>query len=371
MKYRNYFFKLASILSLIAALLTTMGMGQDANVSDPTLDKAEKPNDPTPHKEKKSEKKEKKITPYGLLFFDFVTEHLDDSEQRETPKFTLKRAYLGIDAKISKKLKAKLQLEYAHNADYSVKKDIVKAAYLNWQAWEFCGMSGSFILGIQGTRLFKYQEKFWGYRYIEKSFMDYFGYEGSADLGLMYQFDYNQLFKLQTYIFNGDSKWENQSIRYGINIAIASKPLSFYTVYNIKADQHTFDVFFGVKWKPFRLGMEYSLLENRRNVRGHREHGFSGYTTVTAVKWLDLLLRYDINFDDSDIDRGSVDSVEKQEHLLIAGIQMTFHRSVKTAITYRLEREDITSTGELGATLAAETLQNPNHQLHLDWQFKF
>ena len=95
--------------------------------------------------------------------------------------FELERSYLGYEYKLNKELSVKGVMDIGKSNDVS---DYQRIAYIKnaMVSWKY----GNFTLngGLISTTQFNFQEKFWGYRYIMKSFQDEYKFGSSADLGL-------------------------------------------------------------------------------------------------------------------------------------------------------------------------------------------
>ena len=87
--------------------------------------------------------------------------------------FELDRSYLGYEYKLGDGLSVKGVMDIGKSSDVSDYQRIayIKNALVSWE-------KGNMTLngGLISTTQFNLQEKFWGYRYIMKSFQDEFRY---------------------------------------------------------------------------------------------------------------------------------------------------------------------------------------------------
>ena len=104
--------------------------------------------------------------------------------------FELERSYLGYQYDFGKGLQVKAVMDAGQSDDVDDYHRIayIKNAQLTWKTgnWTLSG-------GLISTNQFNMQEKFWGYRYIMKSFQDEFKFGSSTDLGLSVAYKFNEL----------------------------------------------------------------------------------------------------------------------------------------------------------------------------------
>ncbi|MFQ6613600.1 MAG: hypothetical protein ACE5D1_02040 [Fidelibacterota bacterium] len=84
------------------------------------------------------------------------------------------------------------------NTSASPRNVYVKYAKIDWNT-DF----GKVVIGLQGMNMFGVQEKTWGYRSVDKSAMDRFGFSHSADLGLGYYRSFGSNLNVSALITNG------------------------------------------------------------------------------------------------------------------------------------------------------------------------
>lgn len=108
----------------------------------------------------------------GKFFADFsLAENDPDSG------FHLKRTYVMLKGALAPDLLFRLTLDQRYEDD----RVFVKHAYLDKAFAQELHLQG----GLIGTPYVPWDEKnFWGYRFVEKSFTDYWGLQSSADLGV-------------------------------------------------------------------------------------------------------------------------------------------------------------------------------------------
>ena len=299
--------------------------------------------------EKTEEEKPKgKVT--GKVFANY---HFDaSSDEEQTSAFELTRAYLGYKYKFNDKFSATILLDAGKGSggsDYSV---FIKNAKLDYKATKWLILSG----GVIGMVHYKVQEKFWGYRYLYKSFADEHKFGSSADLGAMAAMKVAKGLTLDLLVVNGegykklqDPKGKN---RYGVNLVY--KPNSnitlkayYDTMKGIDVDDEdentivsniAFFAGYNIKDK-FRIGAEYNLLkvaETYKNAaKGKDLQGLSFYSTyVINEKWY-VFGRYD-DLSSNALDGETMDwNYSDDGSTIIGGVEFKPTKNVNTSVNYR------------------------------------
>ena len=187
---------------------------------------------------------------------------------------------------------------------------------------------------------FNYQEKFWGYRYIYKSFQDQYKFGSSADLGISASWQIAKWIEADVVIANGEGYKVVQvddGLLYGLGTTI--KPfkgmsLRLYAGLNEGVDDQkdiiNYAMFAGYKHKYFSLGVEYNIMRNNRRVNGQNLYGFSMYASGTINHWLDLYARADGLMSSNDWNK------KNDEVVVIAGAQFKLGKYVKIAPNFRM-----------------------------------
>uniref|UniRef100_UPI003563F8CC hypothetical protein n=1 Tax=Labilibaculum sp. TaxID=2060723 RepID=UPI003563F8CC len=210
----------------------------------------------------------------GKVFFNYHYDMTEGEEQESS--FEIKRAYLGYDYNIAKGFKASITLDVDTNDGGSDYTAYLKKAQLEWTMSPIAKLS----LGMISTIQFKEQEKFWGYRYIMKSFADEFGFESSADVGVKAKFTISDSFTANAIVMNGEGyknlQDEDGKQKVGASLVYAKSGLTA-KVYGAVLSTSVADedgneedvssaslaTFIGYEFSDkFRLGAEYNLLTN-------------------------------------------------------------------------------------------------------------
>ena len=138
--------------------------------------------------------------PFAKVFTNFN----HDNDKNE---FELKRAYLGYSYKIDDNFSTKITFDVGNNSSGSAYTAFLKIASLSWKPMKNTNIN----MGMIGSKNFKFMEKSWGRRYIEKSALDKEKWANSADLGVSLDYKVFDNFTIDGQILNGEGYKKTQS----------------------------------------------------------------------------------------------------------------------------------------------------------------
>ena len=251
--------------------------------------------------------------------------------------FELDRSYVGYQYDLGKGLQIKGVMDIGQSDDVNDYHRIayIKNAQISWK-------TGNLTLngGLISTTQFNMQEKFWGYRYIMKSFQDLYKMGSSADLGISAAYKFTDWLSADAIVVNGEGYkkiQKNDGLMYGWGATLTPvEGLSMRVYYGLnegsddtQADIQNLATFIGYKGKVFSLGAEYNRIWNAKNKEGNDYDGFSIYTSAHLNKKLDAYLRYDRCLDG-----------EGQTGIM-AGLQFKVGKYVKIAPNYRYHHTSV------------------------------
>ena len=269
------------------------------------------------------------------VFGNFHTGFGKDNNDRG---LELDRSYLGYQYDLGKGLQVKAVMDIGQSDDVNDYHRIayIKNAQISWKTGKLT-LTGGLISTIQ----FNMQEKFWGYRYIMKSFQDQYKFGSSADLGISASYKFADWLTADAIVVNGEGYkkiQKNDGLMYGLGATLTPlKGLSMRIYYGLnessdetKKDKQNLATFIGYKGKGFSLGAEYNLYKNDGNVKGNDLTGFSIYGSAQVGKNTELYARYD--------DLSSKDgwNEAKEESAILAGLQFKLSKYVKIAPNFRM-----------------------------------
>ncbi len=269
------------------------------------------------------------------VFGNFHTGFGNNNDDRG---FELDRSYLGYQYDLGKGLQIKGVMDIGQSDDVNDYHRIayIKNAQISWKTGKFT-LTGGLISTIQ----FNMQEKFWGYRYIMKSFQDQYKFGSSADLGISASYKFTDWLTADAIVVNGEGYkkiQKNDGLMYGLGATLTPvEGLSMRIYYglnesadNAKEDKQNLATFIGYKGKAFSLGAEYNLYKNDGNTKGNDLYGFSVYGSAKVCKTTDLYARYDNLSSKDDWNEA------KDESAIIAGLQFKLGKYVKIAPNFRM-----------------------------------
>lgn len=231
--------------------------------------------------------------PFMKIFSNF---HTTFSDGESVSAFELTRIYLGYEYEFSKNFLALANIDVADPGVGGLEMTaFVKNAFIRYKTDQF-----SVLFGLIPTTQFKIQEGFWGYRYIEKSFQDAYGFGSSADLGISLSYQFAGFLSADLIVANGEGykKLEADSVlRTGFGITL--KPTSnltsrvYYDFSSKESTLSTLAFFAGYADDLFSVAAEYNKQMNYDFQKGHDLSGPSFYATIHASKKMKLFARYD------------------------------------------------------------------------------
>ena len=273
--------------------------------------------------------------------------HTGFGHERNDRGFELDRSYLGYQYDLEKGLQIKGVMDIGQSDDVNDYHRIayIKNAQISWTTGNLT-LNGGLISTIQ----FNMQEKFWGYRYIMKSFQDQYKFGNSADLGLSASYKFNNRLSADAIVVNGEGYkkiQKNDGLMYGIGATLTPvEGLSMRVYYGLnEAEDNTMEnkqnlaTFIGYKGKSFSLGGEYNLYKNDGYVKGRDLYGFSIYGTTKLNDNTEVYARYD------NLSSKNNWNEAKEESAILAGMQFKAGKYVKIAPNFRMNIPKMKNTG--------------------------
>lgn len=274
------------------------------------------------------------------IFADF---HVNLNDTSKTTGFGVNRAYFGYNYISEKNFSAKLILNLGSPSDLALGTVKRRYAYFREASIIWSNEKLRMAFGLTDTRIFRYQQAFWGKRYLANTYQSLNGYGYVADLGFALDYKFNDIFSGDITVMNGDGYLELQTDNgvkssVGLNIT-PGKHFVFriYGDYEQKPglEQVTGILFAGYKSKLFTLGAEGSLKTNLDGVTGHHGWGVSATGGINFTKNDEVFIRYD--YSTSIIPDGETEpwNYKKDGTFAIIGVQHTFTPNIKIALDFQ------------------------------------
>ncbi len=252
--------------------------------------------------------------------------------------FELDRSYFGYEYNFGNGLSAKAVMDIGKSSDVSDYQRIgyIKNAMVSWKTGRLT-LNG----GLISTTQFNFQEKFWGYRYIMKSFQDEYKFGNSADLGISVAYKFADWVSADAIIVNGEGYkkiQKNDGLNYGLGVTLTPVKgfqIRLYGGLNEggeegKKNVSNFAAFAGYKNEKFTIGAEYNRMWNTSNVDGADLNGYSIFASGKLSKVTDIYARFDDLYSKNDW------NLSKDESAAILGAQFKLGKYVKIAPNFRM-----------------------------------
>lgn len=257
---------------------------------------------------------------------------------KEQKAFELERTYLGYEHNFANGLSIKgvMDVGKSSNVEDYHRIAYIKNALVQWK-------KGNLTLngGLISTTQFNFQEKFWGYRYIMKSFQDEYKFGSSADLGVSVAYKFGDWLSADAIIVNGEGYKKIQKddgLNYGLGLTLTPLKgwqIRLYGAINEKTEDNQKNIinlsaFTGYKNQRFSIGAEYSLIKNSSFKDKADQSGYSLFASIKLSDNTALYARYDDLFSKDDW------NIAKDESSAIIGAQFKISKYVKIAPNFRI-----------------------------------
>ena len=269
------------------------------------------------------------------VFGNFHTGFGADNDNRG---FELERSYLGYEYNLGKGLSIKgvMDVGRSNQVDDYHRIAYIKNAMISWKRGNLT-LNG----GLIPTTQFNFQEKFWGYRYIMKSFQDEYKFGSSADLGISATYRFADWISADAIIVNGEGYKKIQKkdgLNYGLGLTLTPVKgfqIRLYGGLNESSEEGKKDIvnmaaFVGYKHDKFTIGAEYNQMWNSSYSDNADQSGYSIFASAKLSKLADIYARYD------DLNSKDDWNIEKDESAAIIGAQFKLGKYVKIAPNFRM-----------------------------------
>ena len=264
--------------------------------------------------------------------------HTGFGAENDDRGFELERSYLGYEYKLDKNLTVKGVMDIGKSSDVSDYHHMayIKNAMVSWKTGDLT-LNG----GLISTTQFNFQEKFWGYRYIMKSFQDQYKFGSSADLGISVTYKFADWLSADAIIVNGEGYkkvQKNDGLNYGLGTTLTPAKglqIRLYGGLNESGEQGQENIvnitaFVGYKSNKFAIGAEYNKMWNASYKKGQDQYGYSVFASAKLDKKTEVYARFDDLCSKDDWNKA------KDEQAAILGAQFKLGKYVKMAPNFRM-----------------------------------
>lgn len=288
---------------------------------------------------------EKKFAPKGKVsakvFANYHSTIIGDSITENA--FELERAYIGYKSDFDENWAGEVKLDIGsqNESEYSnfLRYAFFKNAYVKYHTDKL-----NACFGLINVYQHKVQEKFWGYRYIFKSFQDKHKMSTSADIGLSLEYKFNKIVSIDYAITNGEGYKNIQSDKVFKNgVGLTLKPikqlvLRSYFDYIKRDDNDVISLaeFIGFKLEKFRIAAEYNLQLNNK-AKDLDLYGMSAYSTLELTDKFEVFGRFDVLRSNliKDGEGQTPWNIKKDGSAIMGGVQFKPADQVKLSLNYR------------------------------------
>lgn len=278
-----------------------------------------------------------------VILTTFGDLHTGFGEARDDRGFNLDRAYLGYQYNFNNGLELRTVADFGKSSQVGDMQRIgfVKHAWVGWRknGWSVFG-------GLISTTQFKFQEDFWGKRYVMKSFQDEYKFGSSADVGVSAAYKFNKILSVDAIIVNGEGYKKiqiNDGLQYGLGVTLSPfegfylRAYGSYHEATLPTEKGIGNIagFAGYKNDCFSLAAEYNYMWNNKNIEGDHLGGISAYGSVASGKRTQIFARWD------KLDSKNDWNKEKDGMSAMAGVEVKLGK-VKLAPNLRLWMPDDT-----------------------------
>jgi hypothetical protein len=196
--------------------------------------------------------------------------------------------------------------------------------------------------GLIGTELNQQQEKLWKHRYVDKVFVDKYGYAPTNDFGAIGIYRYNNMLTFDVAVTNGEGHKHlpaDSALRFsgGITSYLFDKfILRAYSDIETKDTLQTnFIAVFGYQSEILTAGMEYNMQTNSGGKNDFNRNGVSLYATGNINQKIQLFGRFDLSKSNKPEGYKGNWNSENDGSLIISGVQYQLIENAILSFNYR------------------------------------
>jgi hypothetical protein len=292
--------------------------------------------------------------PIAEIFSDF---HYNINDTTQTTGFGLNRAYFGYNYRPLGDFSATIILNIGSPDDLPPDAKPHRFGFYREASITYSKNDLTLTFGITGTRIYEFQQKFWGKRYIANTFQSLNGYGFTADLGVYGEYKLSPVVRFDMTLMNGEGysniQLDNNLKASGSIIITPDNSLAF-RAYGDIIDlnglwQATLIGFAGIKTDLITFGAEFSYKTNLDLIGGHNAWGISTTGAIKTTKRSELFVRYDRSASIIPPGQNLQWNYPNDGDYLITGIQYTLSDNVRVALDYQgrfpyLHSKQITNT---------------------------
>jgi hypothetical protein len=278
--------------------------------------------------------------PIAEIFTDF---HYIFNDTSRRSGFDMNRAHLGYNFLPGGDFSSTIIINIGSPVDLAEGSTPRRYAFFREASIAYNKEKLAINFGIVNTRYQDFQQGFWGKRFLGPEFEAAYGYGTVADLGVVLDYKFNNIIKVDLSVLNGEGYMNIQldnSVKTAAGLTITAPGNIVFRLYSdiIKTKgvwQNTLIGFAGYKNDHFSIGGEASFKSNLDLTKGHNVWGLSATGSYFLTEKSEIFIRYDyaasvvVPGEDLQWD------FNKDGTYFIGGFQFKFNSYLKMALNYR------------------------------------
>jgi hypothetical protein len=278
--------------------------------------------------------------PVAEIFTDF---HYFPKDTLRTSGYAINRAHLGYNYNSGNSITAVVMVNIGIPEELAEGSVSRRYAYFREASITYTGKKLTLNFGMINTRIFNYQQGFWGKRYLGPEYQNLYAYGSVADLGMVVDYRINSIVKVDFSLINGKGysnvQFDN-SLKAAIGINFSKSDNVLFRLYGdmMKPNgimQTVLIAFAGYRNNMFSIGVEESYKSNADMIKGHNTWGFSATGAVFLNDKSEIFIRYD-NSASATAEGETLPCFHSRDQVFfITGLQYTFTKNLRIALNYR------------------------------------
>ncbi|PLX06483.1 MAG: hypothetical protein C0596_18645 [Marinilabiliales bacterium] len=277
------------------------------------------------------------------LFLIYSNFHQGLTENAHESNFDVKRAYLGYDFNLNNGLNGFVKIDIGSPDDNSQYSLIRRNAYLRNVGVGYTKGNFKIKFGIIDNQQHKTQEKYWGKRYLFKSFIDEYDLLPSTDLGVNFQYKINDKIRIEAGMMNGEYlSYDTGLSKYMYNIGLDYSPvkkvkIKFHSSFTQKTNNLiTSGVFLGLNPFPsLKIGGEYNTQVELKSDDEYLTYGYNAFAIYNFTDKLNIFARYDVLNSNIPVGYSAPFNLTDNGSAIIGGIEYIFNSNFRMSLNYQ------------------------------------
>lgn len=274
------------------------------------------------------------------IYADF---HYTPGDSIKNTGFGINRVYIGYNYTPEGNFSSEIILNVGTPEELAPGSVPKRYAYLREAAVIYKKDKLTLNFGVVNTRTYDFQQGFWGKRYLNSEFQAAYPYGTVADLGIVMDYRFNEIIKIDLSILNGKGYTNiqyDESLKTAAGITITTPEKVSVRLYSdfmkpYGVWQATMIGFAGYKNDHFSFGAEASYKTNLDIIKGHDVWGISATGSIFLNKKSELFARYDYAASRVIAESDQQWDYSKDNTYFIGGIQHIFSDNLKASVNYR------------------------------------